>query len=165
MNYTYIHELNNYRKEKELLDYKKRNEEPVISTKMDTLLKITKKEEENATRIQRYYRKVMRKRYYEFIKDKIPLVIHIQSVFRGYITRKVVKKFIVTKVYYVIMIQVYKYIYIIILILFFSLFLYIFFTFFTLLFSLFLIFLLVLLFSIYFFISFSFFFFIFFTFF
>lgn len=111
MNYTYIHELNNYRKEKELLDYKKRNEEPVISTKMDTLLKITKKEEENATRIQRYYRKVMRKRYYEFIKDKIPLVIHIQSVFRGYITRKVVKKFIVTKVYYVIMIQVYKYIY------------------------------------------------------
>lgn len=122
MNYTYIHELNNYRKEKELLDYKKRNEEPVISTKMDTLLKITKKEEENATRIQRYYRKVMRKRYYEFIKDKIPLVIHIQSVFRGYITRKVVKKFIVTKVYYVIMIQVYKYIYIIILILYFSLF-------------------------------------------
>lgn len=111
MNYTYIHELNNYRKEKELLDYKKRNEEPVISTKMDTLLKITKKEEENATRIQRYYRKVMRKRYYEFIKDKIPLVIHIQSVFRGYITRKIVKKFIVTKVYYVIMIQVYKYIY------------------------------------------------------
>lgn len=160
MNYTYIHELNNYRKEKELLDYKKRNEEPVISTKMDTLLKITKKEEENATRIQRYYRKVMRKRYYEFIKDKIPLVVHIQSVFRGYITRKVVKKFIVTKVYYVIMIQVYKYIYYNS----YSLFFFIFFTFLTLLFSLFLIFLLLLLFSVYFYL-FLFFFFIFFTFF
>lgn len=137
MNYTYIHELNNYRKEKELLDYKKRNEEPVISTKMDTLLKITKKEEENATRIQRYYRKVMRKRYYEFIKDKIPLVIHIQSVFRGYITRKVVKKFIVTKVYYVIMIQVYKYIYYNSYSLFFSIFLHFFHIFYSLILSIF----------------------------